>query len=321
MVTIYNFKDRYNILFNNEDNDIYIKFVDTSLFCVYEENFSPLILQELNCCQSMDKLYLLIKSSFENKKNYTIKINHQKNKIILFFNIIFNDFYSISFKLNLQEQKKTSDKQNQLEILSFESKFEQMIKNLQSQITCLKEQTISLKEQANYNEKVFQEASICIGTCNSGSPQIHIPLNIPKLSFANNNHSSNNELNGDINKSNLTVLWDKIKFLPKLTDLTVNYNNNGYKLDGKFNDYNNNKLTNLTLINYPHATLENIDKIPTLKELIVQGSNNLKNASDYIKNSPNLKKITFTGCEGIKVNDSAQLNNLCRQKNILLYIN
>ena len=320
MVTIYNFKDRYNILFNNEDNDIYIKFVDTSLFCVYEENFSPLILQELNCCQSMDKLYLLIKSSFENKKNYTIKINHQKNKIILFFNIIFNDFYSISFKLNLQEQKKTSDKQNQLEFLSFESKFEQMIKNLQSQITCLKEQTISLKEQANYNEKVFQEASICIGTYNS-THQIHIPLNIPKLSFANNNTGhSGNELNGDINKCSLTVFWDKIKILPKLTDLTVNYNN-GAKLDGKFIDYNNNKLTNLTLKKYPHATLENIDKIPTLKELIVQDSNNLKNASDYIKNSPNLKKITFTGCEGIKVNDSAQLNNLCRQKNILLYIN
>ena len=156
MVSIDNYQDRYNILLNNDDN-LYIKFVDMSFYCVYEENFTQIILQELNCCQSMEQLYLLIKSSFENKKNYTLKINHQKNKIILSFNIIFNDFYSVSFKLNLQEQKKTNEKQNQLEILSFESKFEQMINNLQKQIT-------QLKEQADYNEMVFQEAAVCIGT-------------------------------------------------------------------------------------------------------------------------------------------------------------
>ena len=47
-------------------------------------------------------------------------------------------------------------------------------------------------------------------------------------------------------------------------------------------------------------------------------SPNLKNASDYSKNSPNSKELLLISCTGIQSNDNAQLIHLCNHKNIKL---
>jgi hypothetical protein len=310
MTLINDYLNRYNILLTNDDNILYIKVIDKNTYSVYDIEYTDLILTEVRC-STLEQLFILVKNAFEDIKKYPINFKFQKNKLILSFMMKMTDFYTMEFQLQLTEHQKTSEKENQLKIFKYEQKFTDMIKNLQKQLN-------KLSNKVKYNEQVFEQASICIGLGKISNNAGHfsactcmIPLNTESLMtiIIVDNQSSLTINNGQIKCEK--IFWDKFVLLPKLTTLEIR------NMDiCKFSNLANKVLTNLTLHGYNSLTLDGIESIVTLEELTIVNSPTLKNASDYIKNLPKLKKLTFTTCRGIQVNDVTQLNDYCNQNNI-----
>lgn len=310
-----NFFNKYNILVDNT-NELFIKVTDCNSFSVFESQFDHNILQEIGCVQSLNQLYTLVCNAFNNIEGYSVTISHKQNKLLIMFDINLTEYYNIQFTLKLFEQENTSDKQNQMSILKIERRIDVMMRDLEDRLK-------QLQNKVDFNEGILEQSSIVVGTGNFQNIGNYVPIYVElcvrqlTLNITCGGHCSYSE------KSNViltTPYWEKFKYLYNLKNLTANMASHIPFTNDTFAHFNNGSLESITIGNYNSATLEGIENIPTLKTVHIQSSTSLKNASDYIKNLPELKKIQFSGCEGIKTNDKAQLDAYCNKKKIELII-
>ena len=195
MISFVNFRDRYNIILNNDpllqeaNHYLYIKIIDTLLFSVYEENFTYLILHEHLNCKNLEQLYLLIISAFEN--NNELEIIQSKNKLTLSLKSLFT--------LNLVEQ------QNQLDFLKIQKdKFEQKLLTLENKMNELQNQTLS-------------QSIVMIGKIRS--VPFYVPINIYQLII--NRQNGDDDYNFSIISSTNTNISKKYKIIVKFNQVNI----------------------------------------------------------------------------------------------------
>ena len=342
--------DGFQVTLNKSTDAIYFRIVNSVTYQCFEKSITQIDLRNGNV-NNIQKAFVLYKKSFMKENHYNLVIEVKEGILSLIFKAIFDECFELSSKIDIPEIVSADEidvssalvrvemKQKE-DISRIMEKMLQMESLLQVMLDCeICIGTIRMDSNSNsYTQHAYNNVKI----------PYHIKINVQELYI----DQGITNLYGEVHINTYAqhqrlkmyhIFYGKIRKLPYLKKIIYIrdtalekecriYNNHHgvtYTSDidcvmpeqfdfGKF--YNGIleefSITHLNGI----STLESVEKMKTLTTLEIVNADQLSNASTYIVQLPNLKKLTFKNCPKIVSDDSAKLQDYCRKKDIVLSI-
>lgn len=328
MFTHNDYKNQFNILISldKDKHHVFVKITDKLNYGVYTSTVDTLGLQSLMVCQNHQQLYNILVKSFTTPSNVTINIT---NTCMMIIHCQISPDYHLDFSITLDEQPETTEKMNQTLLLETTKQYDDKIKSLHDKINKLESTLSENKKILDYQIELLQKSTVFIGVCQPKNFGTYLPMTIP---FGKQNlkivpgvydseiYSYVNQMNQHILStiSLINVEWKTIASLPLLNTLDIKFNMYSNENEFSLKDIANNSITNLTLRQYPHATMEGLEKFESLKELSVESSSALKSLHQYLPN--NIKTVQITACQSLIEAEKPSLESMCNKRKIQLKI-
>ena len=290
-------KGEYEIIVRREENECYIEILDITLYEKYSLKIDKMIMDDIRVIHNIDQMYKILTSI--NGEDRGIKTEIKKVKEKLEMRITIMAVVEINFVLIIPKYKSEMVDMERLQqkVDYYEKKMNELNEKVNNFEIIIKKLNNKIEEMTEGNKIKNDEYFYTIKDNNGNSISAVISSNYKKINASINTMYINNNIPiiKNININNIDIVGQITHNLDELI-LSVNQNM-PVTLNMK-------KIKKLMIICYNDIDFGKLFKnIIEIEEIVICGSNNIDNISNYLGNVRGLKKIIINNCPKLANND------------------
>lgn len=285
----------YLISSSLNERSIYIKIIDNVLCTCYESNLD---IKEFRVSISIEDIYtIIIKTFFQNNKDYSLKLSVNSGILKLVFNAIFAEFLHINFEILIKEKIMSNDAQLSMNFHRIEQKTRE--------IEVLKKSFEDIDRRLHKIESILPNTyiQICYSPGDIGQLSFtKISTEIYTLKFNGSNYSY-------INYENIAQLYNLKELIIDISSCNFN------PYFERVGSLNVEKLLINTNDPSCFTSVKHISNFPLVHDLTMQKCNMTNIVKELTEIEHKINKLTLISCSGV---NQTQLMTYCTSKNIVL---